>query len=241
MSLQAIDIHKSYGSTEVLKGVSLDLEPGEFIALLGPSGSGKTSLLNIIAGLVHADSGRLVLDGEDFTGIPARKRRFGMVFQSYALFRHMTVRDNIAFGLRVLPRSERPSREAMLGKTNELLELIGLPDLADRFPGQLSGGQRQRVAMARALAINPRVLLMDEPFSALDAHIRAGLRQQVRDIQHQAGVAAIMVTHDQAEATALADRIAVMEHGRIVQFDTPEALHASPSTLAVAGLIRGAA
>ncbi|MEM1376831.1 MAG: ABC transporter ATP-binding protein, partial [Pseudomonadota bacterium] len=223
------------------KGVSLELEQGEFVALLGPSGSGKTTFLNIIAGLVHPDSGTLSLDGEEFTRVAARERRFGMVFQSYALFRHMTVRDNISFGLRILPRSKRPSRSDIVAKTNELLEMIGLPDLADRFPAQLSGGQRQRVAMARTLAINPKVLLMDEPFSALDAHIRSGLREQVRDIQRKAGVAAIMVTHDKSEAVALADRIAVMDHGRIVQFDRPEKLKSSPSTLAVASLMRGAA
>ncbi|MEM1376806.1 MAG: ABC transporter ATP-binding protein [Pseudomonadota bacterium] len=241
MSLEAKDIYKSYGPTEVLKGVSLELEQGEFVALLGPSGSGKTTLLNIIAGLVHPDSGTLSLNGEEFTRVAARERRFGMVFQSYALFRHMTVRDNISFGLRILPRSKRPSRSDIVAKTDDLLEMIGLPDLADRFPAQLSGGQRQRVAMARALAINPKVLLMDEPFSALDAHIRSGLREQVRDIQRKAGVAAIMVTHDKSEAVALADRIAVMDHGRIVQFDQQEKLKSSPSTLAVASLMRGAA
>ncbi|MEM6460911.1 MAG: ABC transporter ATP-binding protein [Pseudomonadota bacterium] len=241
MSLDVIDIHKSFRSTDVLKGVSLTLEKGEFVALLGPSGSGKTTLLNIIAGLAHADSGRLVLDGEDFTALPARQRRFGMVFQSYALFRHMNVRNNIAFGLTILPRQQRPSRSDIAARTDELLDMIGLQDLAERYPAQLSGGQRQRVAMARALAIEPRLLLMDEPFSALDAHIRAGLRSQVREIQRKAGVGAIMVTHDQIEATALADRIAVMENGRIVQFSSPDDLRSGPAAIMVADPMPGAA
>ena len=224
MTFEAQNIHKSYGDTEVLKGVSLSLNAGEFIALLGPSGSGKTTLLNIISGLQHADAGRLFHDDEEITHVPAGKRRFGMVFQNYALFRHMTVADNIAFGLKVLPRHERPSSEAVAEKVDELLEMIGLTDLGHRFPAQLSGGQRQRVAMARALAINPRLLLMDEPFSALDAQVRISLRGSVRALQQKIGVSAIMVTHDQAEAWALADRVAVMDHGRIVKFDTPEAL-----------------
>ncbi|WP_010141608.1 ABC transporter ATP-binding protein [Oceanicola sp. S124] len=220
MTFEIRDIHKSFAGTEVLKGVSLSLEKGEFIALLGPSGSGKTTLLNIVAGLAHADSGSLVFDGEDITRQPAGQRHFGMVFQSYALFRHMTVAQNIGFGLKVMKGG--PSRAEIDRRVAELLEMIELPGLADRFPAQLSGGQRQRVAMARALAIRPRLLLMDEPFSALDAQVRVSLRSEVRALQRRAGVGAIMVTHDRAEADALADRIAIMDQGRIVTIETPE-------------------
>ena len=241
MTFQAIDIHKSFGKAEVLKGVSLSMEAGEFIALLGPSGSGKTTLLNIIAGLAHADQGRLDFDGEDITRLPGGKRHFGFVFQNYALFRHMTVAQNVAFGLQVLPRRERPGRVQIAERTKELLEMIELPDLADRFPSQLSGGQKQRVAMARALANEPRLLLMDEPFSALDAQVRQSLRGSVRDIQRKAGVGAIMVTHDRAEAWALADRVAVMNEGQIVQFDRPAVLEADPASDFVRSLIKVAA
>ncbi|MQY43703.1 ATP-binding cassette domain-containing protein [Epibacterium sp. SM1969] len=230
MTFQALDIHKSFDDTKVLKGVSLSMEEGEFIALLGPSGSGKTTLLNIIAGLAHADQGRLDFDGEDITHRPAKERHFGFVFQNYALFRHMTVADNVAFGLRVMPRKSRPSKSEILRRTHELLEMIELPHLAQRFPAQLSGGQRQRVAMARALAIEPRLLLMDEPFSALDAQVRQSLRGSVRELQRKAGVGAIMVTHDRSEAWALADRVAVMNEGRIEQFDRPEVIDAEPKS-----------
>ena len=241
MTFEATDIYKSFNGTEVLKGVSLAMAAGEFVALLGASGSGKTTLLNIIAGLQHADQGHLMLDGRDITRVPSGDRRFGMVFQNYALFRHMTVADNIAFGLRVLPRRERSGRAERRARVGELLEMIGLTELVDRFPQQLSGGQRQRVAMARALAINPKLLLMDEPFSALDAQVRRSLRGSVRALQQKIGVGAIMVTHDQAEAWDLADRVAVMDRGRIVQFDTPEVLRNSPATSAVRDLLLGAA
>ncbi|MAC79675.1 MAG: putative 2-aminoethylphosphonate ABC transporter ATP-binding protein [Rhodobacteraceae bacterium] len=224
MSFEVHDIHKSFEGTEVLKGVSMSVRKGEFIALLGPSGSGKTTLLNIIAGLAHADRGSLTLDGEDITTLAPGARHFGMVFQNYALFRHMTVAQNVGFGLKVMKAA--PSRGEIASRVKELLEMIELPDLGDRYPAQLSGGQRQRVAMARALAIRPRLLLMDEPFSALDAQVRVSLRGSVRELQRKAGVGAVMVTHDQAEARALADRIAIMDHGRIVKFDTPEALAA---------------
>lgn len=224
MNFHATDIHKTLGNNAVLNGVSLDVEAGEFIALLGPSGSGKTTLLNIIAGLQHADQGKLQFGEEDITHLPAGKRKFGMVFQSYALFRHMSVAENIAFGLRVLPRRERPSKTQIQTRVAELLDMIELPDIGHRYPAQLSGGQRQRVAMARALAINPRMLLLDEPFSALDAQVRHTLRSSVRELQKRIGVAAIIVTHDQSEAWALADRVAVMSHGRIEHFDTPEVL-----------------
>ncbi|TQS73588.1 ABC transporter ATP-binding protein [Rhodobacteraceae bacterium] len=237
MSFQAQQIHRAFGGTQVLEGVSLTVEPGEFVALLGPSGSGKTTLLNIIAGLSIADAGRLVFDGEDITDLPAGKRHFGMVFQNYALFKHMTVAQNISFGLRMLPRSTRPSRREIADRTRAYLEMIELPDLADRYPAQLSGGQKQRVAMARALAIRPRLLLMDEPFSALDAQVRQSLRGSVRALQKQVGVGTVMVTHDRAEALDLADKIAVMDHGRIVQFDTPENLRANPATDSVRALL----
>lgn len=224
MTLSIANVEKAYGVQTVLEDVSLDVQPGEFVALLGPSGSGKTTLLNIIAGLVHPDRGQLAFDGRDITALTPGERRFGMVFQSYALFRHMTVAENIAFGLKVLPRKERPSRRKIAERVDELLSLIQLPDLGARYPAQLSGGQRQRVAMARALAINPHLLLLDEPFSALDAQVRVSLRQSVRELQKAVGVSAIVVTHDHNEALALADRIAVMDQGRIQRIDTPENL-----------------
>jgi len=224
MNFQATNIYKTLGDNSVLNGVSLNVEAGEFIALLGASGSGKTTLLNIIAGLQHADSGELWFDDAPISQLPAGQRRFGMVFQSYALFRHMTVAQNIAFGLQVMPRGERPSKAQIERRVAELLEMISLPDIAKRYPAELSGGQRQRVAMARALAINPRMLLMDEPFSALDAQVRQSLRSAVKELQQQIGVAAILVTHDQSEAWALADKVAVMSQGQITHFDTPEVL-----------------
>lgn len=241
MTFEAVDIHKSIDDTDILKGVSLSVDAGEFVALLGPSGSGKTTLLNIIAGLVHADRGKLILDGEDITNLPAGQRHFGMVFQNYALFRHMSVAQNVGFGLKVMKGGRRPSRAEIADRVAELLEMVELPHLGDRYPAQLSGGQRQRVAMARALAIDPQLLLMDEPFSALDAQVRQSLRGEVRALQKKAGVGAIMVTHDRAEAWALADRIAVMDHGRIVQFDTPDALVEDPANDAVRSLVAGVA
>ncbi|MFV0358518.1 ABC transporter ATP-binding protein [Tropicimonas sp.] len=237
MSFEVHGISKSFGDQQVLEDVSLSVGKGEFVALLGPSGSGKTTLLNIVAGLIPPDTGQLAIDGEDITRLPAGERRFGMVFQSYALFRHMTVADNIGFGLRVLPRARRPGRAARARKVGELLDLIEMPDLDDRYPAQLSGGQRQRVAMARALAIDPRLLLLDEPFSALDAKVRQSLRGSVRRLQKKVGVSAILVTHDQSEAWALADRVAVMNHGRIEQFDTPQALRSAPATSFVADFL----
>ena len=231
MTLQIDGVSKSFdGASSVLDDVSLTVAEGEFVALLGPSGSGKTTLLNVIAGLVRPDAGRLVLDGGDITRRPAGQRRFGMVFQSYALFRHMSVAENVGFGLRVLPRGERPDRARRDAKIAELLDLIEMGDLGDRYPAQLSGGQQQRVAMARALAIDPRLLLLDEPFSALDAQVRQSLRGSVRELQRKVGVAAILVTHDQAEAFAIADRVAVMNAGRIEQIGTPEVLERAPRT-----------
>ncbi|QPM92296.1 ABC transporter ATP-binding protein [Pseudooceanicola algae] len=237
MSFEVQDITKSFGGETVLDGVSLAVPEGEFVALLGPSGSGKTTLLNIIAGLTAPDSGKLLLEGAEITDLPAGQRRFGMVFQSYALFKHMSVADNIGFGMRVLPRNQRPGRQERRDKVQALLEMIEMTDLGDRYPAQLSGGQRQRVATARALAIDPRLLLLDEPFSALDAKVRQSLRASVRDLQKRVGVAAILVTHDQEEAWALADRVAVMNAGRIEQFDTPERLRSAPATEFVADFI----
>ena len=230
MSLEIDRISKSFdGEAAVLRDVSLTVRDGEFLALLGPSGSGKTTLLNLIAGLTQPDGGTLRLDGEDITRRPAGARRFGMVFQSYALFRHMSVADNIAFGLRVM-RKDRPSKAARRARVAELLDLIEMPDMADRYPAQLSGGQQQRVAMARALAISPRLLLLDEPFSALDAQVRRSLRGSVRDLQQKVGVTAILVTHDQTEAFEIADRVAVMNGGIIEQVGTPADLAERPSS-----------
>lgn len=241
MTFDVRNITKSFDGQPVLEDVSLSVDKGEFVALLGPSGSGKTTLLNIIAGLTRPDGGQLVLGGEDITALPSGRRRFGMVFQSYALFRHMTVAENIGFGLRVLPGSERPTRAARRDKVRSLLEMIGMSELGDRFPAQLSGGQRQRVATARALAIDPRLLLLDEPFSALDAKVRQSLRSSVRELQKRVGVAAILVTHDQEEAWSLADRVAVMNAGRIEQFDTPDKVRTAPATPFVADFIGAAA
>ncbi|SFG25455.1 sulfate transport system ATP-binding protein [Palleronia marisminoris] len=231
MTLEIDRITKSFdGDAAVLNEVSLTVKDGEFLALLGPSGSGKTTLLNLIAGLTKPDGGTLRLDGDDITTRPAGARRFGMVFQSYALFRHMTVADNIGFGLRVLKGKDRPTKPARRARVAELLDLIEMPDLGDRYPAQLSGGQQQRVAMARALAISPRLLLLDEPFSALDAQVRRNLRGSVRDLQQKVGVTAILVTHDQAEAFEIADRVAVMNGGIIEQVGTPADLAERPSS-----------
>ncbi|PYE84496.1 ABC transporter ATP-binding protein [Pseudoroseicyclus aestuarii] len=230
MTLTVQSISKRYDGAAVLQDASITIRDGEFVALLGPSGSGKTTLLNVISGLVQPDAGQLLLDGRDITALPAGARRFGMVFQSYALFRHMTVAQNIGFGLQVLPRGDRLDKAGRAAKVRELLAMIEMPDLGDRYPAQLSGGQQQRVAMARALAIDPALLLLDEPFSALDAKVRHSLRGSVRDLQRRVGVAAILVTHDQAEAFEVADRIAVMNGGRIEQIGTPEELRAAPAT-----------
>ena len=239
MALTVENISKSYASNKVLDRVDLDIRPGEFVALLGPSGSGKTTLLRIIAGLQFADEGRLLMEGEDITGLEARLRRFGMVFQSYALFEHKTVAENAAFGLKMRPRAKRPSREEIAKRVHDLLDMAEIGHLADRYPSQLSGGQRQRVALARALAIEPRLLLLDEPFSALDTKIRKGLRGALRDLQKRVGIAAILVTHDQEEAFEIADRIAVMSDGHIEQFGTAEELLRRPATPFVAEFLEG--
>ena len=193
--------------------MSLQAKDKEFLALLGPSGSGKTTLLRVLAGLERPDAGEVRFDGEDFLSIPVRRRKVGMVFQHYALFRHMTVAQNIAFGLTVRPRSERPSKSETADRVADLLKLVQLDDLGGRFPAQLSGGQRQRVALARALAIEPKMLLLDEPFGALDAQVRRDLRRWLRDLHDRAGVTTVFVTHDQEEALDLADRVAILKGG----------------------------
>ncbi|GGJ07385.1 sulfate/molybdate ABC transporter ATP-binding protein [Neoroseomonas lacus] len=235
MSIEIRDVARRFGSTAALEGVSLTVARGEFVALLGPSGSGKTTLLRILAGLEGTDSGTVRVDGEDMTGVPARERRIGVVFQQYALFRHMTVFENVAFGLRV--RKRRPPEAEIARRVRELLALVQIPELERRYPDQVSGGQRQRVALARALAIEPRLLLLDEPFGALDALVRKDVRRWVRGLHDRLGISTILVTHDQEEAMEMADRVAVMERGRIVQCDTAEVLLRDPATPFVAGFL----
>src|ERR1017187_6880410 len=229
MSIEATHICKSYGEFEALNDVSLRIDSGELVALLGPSGSGKTTLLRIIAGLEVPDSGTIRLNDEDATKATASQRHVGFVFQHYALFRHLTVFENIAFGLRLRPRSTRPSEEQICSRVNELLQLIQLDWLGSRFPNQLSGGQRQRVALARALAVEPRVLLLDEPFGALDAKVRKELRRWLRRLHDELHIASVFVTHDQEEALEVADRVAIMNHGRIEQVGTPADVYDNPA------------
>jgi len=224
------DLRKNFGDFAALNGVSLTVEPGELLALLGPSGSGKTTLLRAIAGLSAPDEGRIRFHGTDATHLSLRERRVGFVFQQYALFRHMTVFDNIAFGLRVRPRRERPREREIARRVQRLLELVQLGGLGVRFPTQLSGGQRQRVALARALAIEPTVLLLDEPFGALDAKVRKDLRRWLRQIHQETGLTTIFVTHDQEEALELADRVVIMSGGRIEQIGTPAEIYDEPAT-----------
>ena len=233
MSINVSHISKSFGSYQALRDVSVSINDGELVALLGPSGSGKTTLLRIIAGLDTPDGGngsRIRFHEEDVANRPAAERRVGFVFQHYALFRHMSVFDNVAFGLRVRPRRGRPKRETIVSRVNELLRLVQLDGLGRRFPSQLSGGQRQRVALARALAVEPRVLLLDEPFGALDAKVRQGLRAWLRRLHEEIHVTSILVTHDQEEALEVADRVVVMNQGRIEQIGTPEEVFHQPAT-----------
>ena len=238
MTISTDDIVKTFGTSSALNGVTLTIDDDAFVALLGPSGSGKTTLLRIIAGLEIADSGRILFGGEDVTRAAVQDRGIGFVFQQYALFRHMTVAQNIAFGLTVLPRRDRPSRSAIAERVAELLALVQLPDLGHRYPAQLSGGQRQRVALARALARNPRILLLDEPFGALDAKVRRELRTALREIHDRVGLTSIFVTHDREEAFALADKVAILSDGRIQQYDAPPAIEAAPANDFVREFVR---
>ena len=237
MSIQVRNIHKSFGDFTALGDVSLDFPTGELVALLGPSGCGKTTLLRIIAGLETADAGSVLLDGEDASDTHVRERQVGFVFQHYALFRHMTVFDNVAFGLRVKPRKLRPSDAEIKRKVHDLLKLVQLDWLADRFPPQLSGGQRQRIALARALAVEPRVLLLDEPFGALDAQVRKELRRWLRRLHDELHITSIFVTHDQEEALEVADRVVLMDHGRVEQVGSPNEVYDRPATPFVYGFL----
>lgn len=237
MSIEIRNISKQFGSFQALRDVSLDIESGELVALLGPSGCGKTTLLRIIAGLETPDFGNVVVSGEDTTDKHVRERQVGFVFQHYALFRHMTVFENVAFGLRVKPRGQRPS-EAQIGqKVHDLLKLVQLDWLADRFPAQLSGGQRQRIALARALAVEPKVLLLDEPFGALDAKVRKELRRWLRRLHDELHVTSIFVTHDQEEALEVADRVVVINKGLIEQVGTPQGVWDHPASPFVYGFL----
>ena len=228
MSIKVENINKKFGDFTALNNVTLEIPEGELIALLGPSGCGKTSLLRVIAGLEQPDSGSVLLNGVDQTSAHVREREIGFVFQHYALFRHMTVFDNIAFGLRVKKRPERPSETQIKKKVFDLLKLVQLDWLADRFPDQLSGGQRQRIALARALAVEPKVLLLDEPFGALDANVRKELRRWLRRLHDELHVTSIFVTHDQEEAMEVASRIVVMNKGVVEQVGTPEEVYEHP-------------
>ncbi|CAA2137512.1 sulfate/molybdate ABC transporter ATP-binding protein [Hyphomicrobium sp. ghe19] len=230
MSIEVIGVSKTFGTFKALNNVSLNFPDGELVALLGPSGCGKTTLLRVIAGLEHADTGRIVLDGTDATDKDVRQRRVGFVFQHYALFRHMTVFENIAFGLRVRPRRERPSEKDIRAKVNRLLDLVQLGWVANRFPSQLSGGQRQRIALARALAVEPRVLLLDEPFGALDAKVRKELRRWLRTLHDELHISSIFVTHDQEEALEVSDRIVLVNKGQVEQIGTPKEIYEQPAT-----------
>jgi sulfate/thiosulfate transport system ATP-binding protein len=240
MSLVIEQVEKHFGDFHALRGVSLNVPSGAFLALLGPSGSGKTTLLRILGGLEHADLGHVSFDGLDWLTIPARERRAGFVFQNYALFKHMTVAKNIGFGLDVRPSKSRPSRAEIRRRVDELLSLVQLDGLGGRYPSQLSGGQRQRVALARALAIEPRMLLLDEPFGALDAKVRKDLRQWLRGLHDKLGLTTVFVTHDQDEALALGDQVAVMNEGRIEQLADPDTLRRRPATPFVADFLGGA-
>ena len=237
MSIQVKHLHKAFGTFTALNDISLDFPTGELVALLGPSGCGKTTLLRIIAGLEQADSGAVILEGADASETHVREREVGFVFQHYALFKHMTVFDNVAFGLRMRPKRTRPSEAVIREKVISLLKLVQLDWLADRFPAQLSGGQRQRIALARALAVEPRVLLLDEPFGALDAKVRKELRRWLRKLHDELHITTIFVTHDQEEALEVADRVVLMDHGRVEQVGTPEEVYNRPATPFVYGFL----
>ncbi len=237
MSIEIRNVSKWFGDFHALHDVSLDVDSGELVALLGPSGCGKTTLLRIIAGLETADAGSIHFAGEDTTDVHVRDRQVGFVFQHYALFRHMTVFDNVAFGLNIKPRGERPSAAQIKAKVTELLKLVQLDWLADRYPSQLSGGQRQRIALARALAVEPKVLLLDEPFGALDAKVRKELRRWLRRLHDELHVTSIFVTHDQEEALEVADRVVLMNSGRIEQVGSPQEVWDHPASPFVYGFL----
>jgi len=237
MSISVQNIGKKFGAFTALDNISLDFPQGELVALLGPSGCGKTTLLRVIAGLEHPDQGKVLFDGEDASRRDVRQRQVGFVFQHYALFRHMTVFENVAFGLRVKKRAERPSNAEIERKVHELLNLVQLDWLADRYPSQLSGGQRQRIALARALAVEPKVLLLDEPFGALDAKVRKELRRWLRRLHDELHVTSIFVTHDQEEALEVADRVVVINKGQIEQVGSPQEVWDQPASPFVYGFL----
>ena len=230
MQLRIEGVGKTFGETAALHPVDLDIPSGQLVALLGPSGSGKTTLLRLIAGLLPADGGRILFDDRDATRLSLRERQVGFVFQHYALFPHLSVFENVAFGLRSRPRRTRPDKATITRRVDELLGLVQMAGLRDRLPDQLSGGQKQRVALARAMAIDPTVLLLDEPFGALDAKVRVELRRWLRRIHDETGITTVFVTHDQEEALELADRVVVMRQGRIEQDGSPTAVYAEPAT-----------
>ena len=237
MSIEIRHVSKDFGSFHALRDVSLDINSGELVALLGPSGCGKTTLLRIIAGLETADTGSILFSGADTTGVHVRERNVGFVFQHYALFRHMSVFDNVAFGLRMKPRAARPSESIIKQKVHELLGLVQLDWLAERYPAQLSGGQRQRIALARALAVEPKVLLLDEPFGALDAKVRKELRRWLRRLHDDLHVTSIFVTHDQEEALEVADRVVLMNAGQVEQIGSPQQVWDHPASPFVYGFL----
>lgn len=230
MSIRVDGIRKTFGGFAALNDISLNVPQGELVGLLGPSGSGKTTLLRIIAGLEKPDRGRVLFNDRDVTDLDVRRRKVGFVFQQYALFRHLTVADNVAFGLRMLPRAERPDRDAVRARVRELLELVQMDTMAGRYPAQLSGGQKQRVALARALALEPEVLLLDEPFGALDAKVRKELRRWLRHLHEQIPVTSIFVTHDQEEAMEVSDQVVVMSQGHIEQTGSPLTVYEQPAS-----------
>ncbi|ASK33121.1 sulfate ABC transporter ATP-binding protein (plasmid) [Alcanivorax sp. N3-2A] len=230
MSIRVDDIRKTFGAFTALDDISLNVPHGELVGLLGPSGSGKTTLLRIIAGLEKPDHGQVFFQDRDVTTLDVRRRKVGFVFQQYALFRHLTVADNVAFGLRMLPRGERPGRDRIRARVRELLELVQMDSMAGRYPAQLSGGQKQRVALARALALEPEVLLLDEPFGALDAKVRKELRRWLRHLHEQISVTSIFVTHDQEEAMEVSDQVVVMSQGHIEQIGTPLQVYEQPAS-----------
>lgn len=230
MSIEVKNVTKNFGPIRVLNNVNLRIDSGELVALLGPSGCGKTSLLRIIAGLETADFGSIYLEDDDATLTDARERQVGFVFQHYALFRHMSVFENVAFGLRVKPKKDRPSEDKIRQKVHELLDMVQLKFLKDRFPAQLSGGQRQRIALARALAIEPKVLLLDEPFGALDAKVRKELRKWLRRLHDDLHVTSVFVTHDQEEALEVSDTVVLMNQGKLEQIGTPQEVYDHPAT-----------